>query len=113
MEENENILKESEKRTKEPFQEPPKKKKKEKKKNFQAEAEEVKEKNIQTIFASKKKEGDIIKENNKEFILCKMKKGKNKGKLVKKSKAQFKNLMNSQSNSQTIEAMKKLLENFS
>ena len=38
---------------------------------------------------------------------------KDKGKLVKKSKAQFKNLMNSQSNSQTIEAMKKLLQNFS
>ena len=113
MEENESILKESDKRTKEPFQEPQKKKKKEKKKNFTLEAEEVKEKNIQTIFASKKKEGDIVKENNKEFILCKMKKGKNKGKLVKKSKAQFKNLMNSQSNFETIEAMKKLLQNFS
>ena len=132
MEENGSILKESDKRTKEPYKEPQKKKKKEKKKNFQADLEEpqkkkkkekkknfqvdleeVKENNIQTIFATQKKEGYFNKENQTVLVL--LTKGKNKGNLVEKEKKDIKNYINNASSQTTKRVIffKSLLQNFS
>ena len=99
MNEYESILEELRKKTKEPYQEPQKKKKKEKKKNFQVDLEEVKENNIQTIFATQKKEGYFNKENQTVLVL--LTKGKNKGNLVEKEKKDIKNYINNASSQTT------------
>ncbi len=61
------------------------------------------------------KEGSLVTENGKEYVLLRMTKGKNKDKLVKRSKSDIKNSINSQSSttSERTIFLKGLLEKFS
>lgn len=87
---------------------------KEKRKKEESVFQEVKEqeKELHPIGFGKK-EGAILVENDKEYILLEMKKGKNKGMLKKKTKSELKNLINNQSNLERIEYLTGLLNNFS
>ena len=82
--------------------------------NQEAVFQGIKEQELSPIIGFKKeKEGSVVVLEGKEYILLEMKKGKNKGKLIKKSKSEFKNLINNQSSSQRIEYLTGLLNNFS